>query len=141
MSPPGTPGRRAQYTRVIDSMAHVVAQYDEAGESFSPDLPLSELPNLQEVLRTGAATNRPIVTEAAGAEVKKRISSLGLTNGVDVPLFANGTIDGVLSVTTQGEKVSPELFEYCKALGHITELALETPGPISAWRRRPPPTR
>jgi diguanylate cyclase (GGDEF)-like protein len=125
VSPPGTPGRRAQYTRVIDSMVHVVAQYDEAGESESPDLPLSELPNLQEVMRTGAATNRPIVIEAAGPEVRKRISSLGLTNGVYVPLFANGTIDGVLSVTTRGEKVTPELFEYCKALGHITELALE----------------
>jgi diguanylate cyclase (GGDEF)-like protein len=124
VSPVGTPNRRAQYTRVIDSMVHVVAQYDETGASFSPDLPLSELPNLQEVMRTGAAVNRPIVAEAAGPELKQHISSLGVTNGVYVPLYANGAIDGVLSVTT-GEKVSLELFEYCKALGHITELALE----------------
>ncbi len=74
---------------------------------------------------TGAAVNRPIITTAAGPQVQERLASLGVTHGVYVPVHLDGAIDGVLSVTTRGEPVSYELFEYCKALGHITELALQ----------------
>ena len=125
VSPAGTPGRRAQYTRVVGSMVRTVAQYDENGQPVPMDLPLSELPNVQEVMTTGAAVNRAISAESAGEEAQEQIASLGLTHGVYVPVYSNGCIDGVLAVTTRGESVSPELFEFCKTLGHITELALE----------------
>ena len=125
VSPSGTPDRRAQYTRVFGPMVHVVTQYDECGQFATRDLPLSELPNLAEVMRTGAAVNRPITTTGAGPEVQQEIASIGLTHGVYVPVYSNGAIDGVLSVTTRGESVSPELFDFCKTLGHLTELALE----------------
>jgi diguanylate cyclase len=49
---------------------------------------------------------------------------LGLTHGVYVPVYLDGAIDGVLTVGVRGRSVSAELFEYCKALGHLTELAL-----------------
>ena len=125
VSPLGTPGRRAQYTRVVGSMVRAVVQYDETGQTAQSDLPLSELPNLQEVMTTGVAVNRTISTERAAPEVRERVVTLGLTHGVYVPVYSNGVIDGVLSVTTRGESVSPELFEFCKTLGNLTELALE----------------
>jgi diguanylate cyclase (GGDEF)-like protein len=130
VSPAGTPDRRAQYNRVVGSMVRTVALYDEGGQSVSSDVPLSELPlsefpNLREVMTTGTAVNRAISIEAAGPEIQERVAALGLTHGVYVPVYSNGVIDGVLSVTTRGESVSPELFEFCKTLGHLTELAME----------------
>jgi K+-sensing histidine kinase KdpD len=55
VSPPGTPGRRAQYTRADGSTVTVVAQYDETGlSSMDFQFPLSEHPILEEVVRTGS---------------------------------------------------------------------------------------
>jgi diguanylate cyclase (GGDEF)-like protein len=124
VSPAGTPGRRAQYTRVNDSVVSVVAQFDETGQQVTTDFPLTEHPNLQEVMQTGMALNRPLSAETAGPSVQKIISSLGVTNAVYVPVYCKGEIDGVLSVPVRGQSVPPELFEYCKAVGHLTELAL-----------------
>jgi diguanylate cyclase (GGDEF)-like protein len=119
------PDRRAQYTRVVDGMVTMVTQYDETGQAVTADFPLADHPNLLEVMQTGAATNRPINVEAVGPKVRANLTSLGLTNGVYVPVRLDGEIDGVLTVSTRGDAVSPELFEYCKAVGHLTELALE----------------
>jgi diguanylate cyclase (GGDEF)-like protein len=124
VSPHGTPGRRAQYTRVVGSQVFVAVEYDETGDTVSVDLPLSEHPILLEVLETGAAVNRLLIAEAAGPEVQKLIVTLGLTHVVYVPVYYDGAIDGVLTVPVRGQPVSPDLFEYCKALGHVTELAL-----------------
>jgi diguanylate cyclase (GGDEF)-like protein len=123
VSPPGTAGRRAQYTRVVGSTVRIIAQYDETGQSIS-DFPLEDHPNLLEVMRTGAALNRPLVVEAAGPEVRKYFTSLELTHGVYVPVYLDGAIDGVLTVGVRGRSVTDDLFEYCKAVGHLTELAL-----------------
>jgi diguanylate cyclase (GGDEF)-like protein len=125
VSPPGTPGRRAQYTRVSGSTVTVVAQYDESGlSSMGFEFALSEHPILEEVIRTGVAANRPIDTEALGPEVRQMMAKLGLTHGVYVPVFLEGGLDGVLSVPSRGQAMSADLFEYCKAVGHLTELAL-----------------
>ena len=125
VSPPGTPGRRAQYTRVSGSTVTVVAQYDETGlSSMGFQFPLSEHPILEEVIRTGVAANRPIDTEALGPEVRQMMAKLGLTHGVYVPVYLEGSLDGVLSVPSRGQAMSADLFEYCKAVGHLTELAL-----------------
>jgi diguanylate cyclase (GGDEF)-like protein len=125
VSPPGTPGRRAQYTRANGSTVTVVAQYDETGLSTMDfQFPLSEHPILEEVMRTGVAANRPIDTEALGPEVRQIMKTLGLTHGVYVPVYLEGHLDGVLSVPSRGQALSADLFEYCKAVGHLTELAL-----------------
>jgi hypothetical protein len=55
VSPPGTPDRRAQYTRLIGSTVTIIAQYDETGQTIS-DFPLSDHPILEEVMRTGRDT-------------------------------------------------------------------------------------
>jgi diguanylate cyclase (GGDEF)-like protein len=123
VSPSGTPGRRAQYTRVIGSAVTIVTQYDETGQTSSEFL-LSDHPILEEVMRTGLAINRPIDGEAFGPEVRAMITSLGLTHGVYVPVYLDGVIDGILAVPIRGQSVSADLFEYCKAVGHLTELAL-----------------
>jgi diguanylate cyclase (GGDEF)-like protein len=125
VSPPGTPGRRAQYTRASGSTVTVVAQYHESGlSSMGFEFPLSEHPILEEVIRTGLAANRPIDTEALGPEVRQMMAKLGLTHGAYVPVFLEGGLDGVLSVPSRGQAMSADLFEYCKAVGHLTELAL-----------------
>jgi diguanylate cyclase (GGDEF)-like protein len=122
-SPPGTPGRRAQYTRVEGSMVRVVSQWDETGQ-YVADFPLSEHPLLQEVMRTGQALSRPIVVEHLGPEVREMIVRLGLTHGVYVPVHLHGAIDGVMATPVRGQSMSSDLFEYSKAVGHLTELAL-----------------
>jgi diguanylate cyclase (GGDEF)-like protein len=125
VSPPGTPGRRAQYTRANGSTVTVVAQYDETGlSSMDFQFPMSEHPILEEVMRTGVAANRPIDFEALGPEVRQMMTTLGLTHGVYVPVFLEGSLDGVLSVPSRGHAMSADLFDYCKAVGHLTELAL-----------------
>jgi diguanylate cyclase (GGDEF)-like protein len=123
VSPPGTPGRRAQYTRLVGSSVTIIAQYDETGQTIS-DFPLSDHPILQEVMGTGHAINRQIDIEALGPQVRRMITTLGLTHGVYVPVYLDGAIDGVLAVPIRGQSVSADLFEYCKAVGHLTELAL-----------------
>jgi diguanylate cyclase (GGDEF)-like protein len=125
VSPPGTPGRRAQYTRTTGSTVTVVAQYDESGlSSIDFQFQLSEHPILEEVIRTGVAAHRPIDTEALGPEVRQMMTTLGLTHGMYVPVFLGGNLDGVLSVPSRGQALSADLFDYCKAVGHLTELAL-----------------
>jgi diguanylate cyclase (GGDEF)-like protein len=124
VSPPGIPGRRAQYTRVIDSRVMLIAEYDEAGQSLIEGLPLSEHPNLQEVMQFGLAINRPLIAGTAGAQVEKMTVAMGMTNAVYVPVYADGEIDGVLTVPVRGHALSEELFAFCKAIGHLTELAL-----------------
>jgi diguanylate cyclase (GGDEF)-like protein len=124
-SPPGSPGRRAQYTRANGSTVTVIAQYDESGQSsMGFQFSLSEHPILEEVMRTGVAANRPIDVEALGPEVRQMTITLGLTHGVYVPVYLEGAIDGVLSVPSRGKGLSPDLFEFCKSVGHLTELAL-----------------
>ena len=125
VSPPGTPGRRAQYTRTNGPTVTVVAQYDETGQDSTDfRFPLSDHPILEEVMRTGVAANRSIDVEALGPEVRKLMITLGLTHSVYVPVCVEGAIDGVLSVPLRGQALSADLFEFCKAVGHLTELAL-----------------
>jgi diguanylate cyclase (GGDEF)-like protein len=102
-----------------------VAQFDETGMAVTEDFPLSEHPALRDVMCTGEAANVTLIADAAGPQVREIIRSLELTNGAYVPVRVDGEIDGVLAVAGRGQLVSAELFEYCKAVGHITELALE----------------
>ena len=123
-SPPGTPGRRSHYCRVSGDMVKLVAQFDETGQFVSRSFPLAEHPHLSEVVRTGHAVHRPLSATSAGPAVAKLIEWLGATDGVYVPVFHEGEIDGVLVVTARSADIPDELFEQCKAVGHLTELAL-----------------
>ncbi len=122
-SPPGSPGRRALYTRVVGSMVTIVAQYDEAGQTVIT-VPLADHPGLAEAMRTGRSVSQSIKPGEAGATTQHALSSLGVANGVYVPVYVEREIDGVLSVSVSDRAISPDLFECCKAIGHLTELAL-----------------
>jgi diguanylate cyclase (GGDEF)-like protein len=125
VSAPGTPGRRGQYIRIEGSMARVVAEYDETGQSVTEPFPLSDHPNLQEVMRTGSAVSRRLDLEEVGPRVRELIVTTGVLHGMYVPVYCDGELDGVLSVPLRSTEVSPELLEYCKAFGHLVELALD----------------
>jgi diguanylate cyclase (GGDEF)-like protein len=116
--------RRAQYNRNEGGMVRVIAQYDEAGQAISAPFPLSEQPNLVEVLRTGVTTQLPLIPDASGPTVRRMIESLGATSSVYIPVHHDGWIDGILSVPLRGGAVTADLVEFCRAFGHLVELAL-----------------
>jgi diguanylate cyclase (GGDEF)-like protein len=132
-SPPDTPARRAQYARIDrevdgknggEELVRIVVQYDEAGESVTDTFDLSEHPVMTELLRTGEAIHRDFDPENTGPKLRKVIESLGVTHMIYVPVRRDGAIDGVLTVPIRGFGATEELFEHCKALGKLTELAL-----------------
>ncbi|MGO9560903.1 MAG: diguanylate cyclase domain-containing protein [Acidimicrobiales bacterium] len=121
---PLSTARSAQYLRVSAGIVTVVAQFDEAGESVTDTFPLDEHPQLQEVLNTRSAVHSVLDPATARGTVRELIERPGITHGIYVPLICNGEVDGVLSVPLRGGAVADQLFEQCKALGHLTELAL-----------------
>jgi diguanylate cyclase (GGDEF)-like protein len=125
VSPHAATARRAQYNRIEGDMVRVVAQYDENGQSITEAFPLAEQPNLVGVLRTGKVTQLPVDTGGAGPAVRAIIEQLGVTSSVYIPIHHNGRIDGVLTVSMRGGTVPAELLDYCNALGHLIELALD----------------
>jgi diguanylate cyclase (GGDEF)-like protein len=124
VTPSGTAGRRAQYMRISRGVVRLVAEYDETGEHVSATFPLAEHPNLERVVRSRAALSVPVDPATLGATVREIIERLGITNSVYVPIVVGEDLDGVLSVSVRELTVPPELFEQCKALGHVVELAL-----------------
>jgi diguanylate cyclase (GGDEF)-like protein len=122
--PSGTPGRRAQYGRVEGGMVTLAAQYDETGHLIAEDFPLADHPYLGQVLEARRSMSVRFDAGATGPAVRDIIEQLGVTHGVYVPVVLDGQIDGVLWVSVRGAEVTPELFEQCKALGHLLELAL-----------------
>ncbi|MBV8161749.1 MAG: GGDEF domain-containing protein, partial [Acidimicrobiia bacterium] len=56
--------------------------------------------------------------------VRPLIERLGITHSAYVPVVVDGEVDGVLSVSIRGGAVPAALFDQCKALAHLTELAL-----------------
>lgn len=124
VSPPGTAGRRAQYCRVEEGMVALVEQYDETGEKLTEPFPVDQHPHLSSVLQSGQALSVRFDAQAAGPTVREIIDRLGISESVYVPVLIDGQVDGVLAVSVRGAEVTPELFEQCKALGHLVELAL-----------------
>ena len=124
VSPSGTSGRRAQYNRIVGEMIHVVAQFDETGQTITEPFPLVEQPNIVEVLQWGVTIQRPLSLALAGPAVRSLISALGVTNSVYIPVHHAGQIDGVLSVPMRGSVITPDLVEFCSAFGHLVELSL-----------------
>jgi diguanylate cyclase (GGDEF)-like protein len=123
-SPDDTPGRRAQYTRNNDATVSLVAQFDESGQSIAQTFALSEHPNLTEVMTARQAILRPLHPNQAGPAVRQLIKQLDVTHAVYVPIVMNGQIDGILSTPIHQIDATPQTLEQCKAVGHLTELAL-----------------
>ncbi len=122
--PPGSERRRGQYIRTMDGMGELAAEYDEAGVAIPGRFPLSDHPMLEEAFRTGEALHGVPDLATVGPSIRDRLSSLKLTHSVYVPIHVRGRLDGVLAVSMRGGELPEELFEQCKAIGHLTELAL-----------------
>ena len=59
-----------------------------------------------------------------GPTLRALICPAGITDGAWVPVCPDGTLHGVLAISTSGEPVPDECVERCQALGHLLELAL-----------------
>lgn len=122
--PPGSEARRGQYIRAVDGMAELAAEYDEAGVSISGQFRLADHPMLEQAFRTGQALHGTPDLDAVGPSIRDQLSALQLTHSIYVPIHVRGRLDGVLVVSMRGGQLSEELFEQCKAIGHLIELAL-----------------
>jgi len=122
--PPGSDLRRGQYIRAIDGVGHLAAEYDESGIEIPGTFSLADHPALQRVFATGEPWHGPPDLDAVGSGVKETMASLRLVHSVYVPVRVGGALDGVLVVSMREGELPEELFEQCKALGHLTELAL-----------------
>jgi len=114
----------AGFVRVEGEMAHVINQRNLAGHEISVSYALSEHPRIERAVRTGEANHGAIDVSALGRTARGVVETLGVSHGLYVPLRVEGTVTGVLIVSTQGTDVPLELVEQCKAVGHLTELAL-----------------
>lgn len=124
VSPPGARLRRAQYCRVAGEEVYLVAQYDESEQPMVEPFPLADHPHLFNVLASGQPLSVESRAEDVGPSVARLITLFGVSHTVYVPIVLEGRIDGVLSVSVRCQSVARELFEQCKALGHLVELAL-----------------
>ncbi len=124
VSPTGMSGRRAQYVRLRGDVVTVVVQHDETGQRLPDHFPLAEHPALTQVFDTRRAGIYGLDADHAGPIVATLVRELGVTHGLYIPITVDGVLDGVLSVSLRGQRLSLELFELSKALGHLVELAL-----------------
>jgi signal transduction histidine kinase len=122
-SPPGAADRRAQYCRVDGGVVTLVAQYDETGQQVDGTFALEEHPKLRYAFGTGRPVSGRLNAEVMGSGVQAIVERLAVSNGLYVPVKYLGRIDGVLAVSVRGE-IDADLFEQCKAIGHLLELAL-----------------
>ena len=122
--PPGSDLRRGQYIRAADGVAHLAAEYDETGTEIPGTFALADHPALERAFASGEASHGAPDLDHVGAGIKARMTSLALTHSVYVPIKPGGIVDGVLVVSMRGGELPQELFDQCKAIGHLTELAL-----------------
>jgi len=122
--PPSSDLRRGQYIRVAEGIAYLAAEYDETGTEIPGSFPVTDHPALEKVFATGEAWHGPPDLDAVAPTIKAMMTSLGLVHSVYVPIKVAGVVDGVLAVSMRGGELPEELFEQCKAVGHLTELAL-----------------
>lgn len=116
--------RRAQYVRVRGATAEVTTVFDEGRSPVAASFPLSEHPLLREVVESGEALDGSLEASELGPTVRALVSELDLVSGVYVPVMVGGRLDGVLVVSLRAGAATESLFQQCKALGHLTELAL-----------------
>jgi len=123
VSPTLGAARNAAYLRVAGGVAQFVARHDEAAPPVT-SYPLSEHPRLELAALTGEVNHGSIDIAALGPTIGPWLQTLGYSHGVYVPVKVEGVIDGVFAISMRGSEPSRELVEQCKAVGHLTELAL-----------------
>jgi diguanylate cyclase (GGDEF)-like protein len=124
VSPLGGPARRAQYFRIEGDDVRLASQHHEGTREVIETFRLREHPFLPEVVATKAVVSVRLDSTAAGPSVQALVERLGLTHAVYIPVLIEGELHGVLSMARQQGEITGELFEQCKSLGHLLELAL-----------------
>jgi diguanylate cyclase (GGDEF)-like protein len=124
VSPAGVGFRRAEYLRVVGTVVQLAAQFDETGHDLVAGYAVTDHPRLEEAARTGEVSHGALDRAGLGPPVRAMVEALGITHSVHVPVAVEGTVDGVLVISMRDSAASAELVEQCKAVGHLTELAL-----------------
>lgn len=124
-SPPNAAGRRAQYFRIAEAGANLVADSDDTGATIVGEaIPISEHPMIAAVVASDAPVNGALDIAACGPELQRLLMTLHITHAAYVPIHLDGSLHGVLVASGRGEAVPADLFERLKTLGNLTELAL-----------------
>ena len=115
---------RAAYVRIADGRVALTAQHDHTGQDVVVSYDISEHPPLEQAVLTAEIRHGPVDVAALGPTVRSMIETLGITHGVYVPVSVDGDVGGALVISMRGMAAPPELVEQCKAVAHLTELAL-----------------
>jgi len=123
-SPQGSEVRRGSYFLIEDGVVRLGAQFDDSGQQIVASWPLDEHPPLEQAVQTRQPVVGRLVPEEVGPTLRAVLADVGITHGAWVPVCPDGTLHGVLAISTRGVPVPAECAERCVALGHLLELAL-----------------
>lgn len=115
---------RSQYFEVHKDRVVMAFEYDRPDRRAGLSWSLSEQPWLADVIESRQACHGLIDHSRAGRDVRALLERDGVTHAVWVPVTVEGKVHGVLTLSGEGEDVSPRLFQLCTAVGYLTELAL-----------------
>jgi len=116
--------RHSQYLRAVDGVVQLAAQHDKTGNDLTAGYALADHPRLERAVRTGETSHGPLNLDVLGPVLRERVEAIGITHSVYVPVKVDGIVDGVLVTSMRGAGAPAELVDHCKAVGHLTELAL-----------------
>jgi diguanylate cyclase (GGDEF)-like protein len=115
----------ASYMTVDGDVARTLTRNDETQpETIAAAYPLSEHPRLEQAARTGEENHGSLDRATLGPAIRPLIEMLDITHSIYLPVMLGGTVHGVLVISLRDLEPSSELVEHCKAVGHLTELAL-----------------
>jgi diguanylate cyclase (GGDEF)-like protein len=124
-STPNAAQRRAQYFRIIGNGATLVLDGDDMGIALAGEpIPLEEHPVVAAVVTSGIPSNDRIDIAACGSRVRRSLAVLRITHAACVPIYMDGSINGVLIAFGVNAALPADVFERLKTLGNLVELAL-----------------
>jgi signal transduction histidine kinase len=122
-SPPGTAVRRALYFRDEEDLVLVDSQFHDDGQAVRDCWALDEDPALRAAILTRRPVRAHVDAALVGPTLRGVLQATGFTHGAWVPVCPDGSLHGVLAVTSS-VPVPDECVDRCVALGHLLELAL-----------------
>jgi diguanylate cyclase (GGDEF)-like protein len=115
----------AFYLQVDGDVVHLLTRNDETQrQTITASYSLSEHPRLERAARTGEENHGPLDRAALGPTIRPLIEMLGVSHSIYLPVKLDGSVHGVLVISLRDLEPPSELVEHCKAVGHLTELAL-----------------
>lgn len=117
---------RAVYLVVRGDIATVIAEFDPSGGHAPPFVWLHQHHALAEVVRTGAPVGVTFSDATVAPPVRAALGRMQVTGGAAVPVFAWGSLHGVLAVGSRTGKIHGDgaLLDLARAV----EAALDPAG-------------